>query len=790
MLYQNITNNSCINQALELYHKYCSDKTTYPDQIHTITKALQLDSSSFTAVLLHENIQHLNLEDYNHFNNNIIYLVDVINKLSTIHYKPYAEQYIHFHELLLTINPKLQETAILTSLVPLLHKVSIFNLEYNNTNAQHISEIITNCYIPYLLSYTAHNDLAYLLQDLCFKIQYPEERNRILHYMYWLYPDIDNIIHNIEQQFGNIFRKLNIKASLSYRIKSPYSIWIKTLVKDIHITALNDILAFRAIVPNKKACYDVSKLIHLHYNTITSQFVDYIRYPKNNGYQSIHLVISGGNKGNIELQIRSTTMHRQTQYGSAHHTYKVNKYYVSRTNNNVSVVLFNITLSYSNRILSVYVSIVTITSTINNNLYTDYNTIPSFTQYTQHSTNFVDNDITTCTLSRTTTPEYITYYNNNLSLLIKDTNTIPYNFFLNINLNLSNTVEYKLVPLAVVQIPASNLLFEHNSVFINITYKPILAECAFPATITYTKRHEDSNIRSIFKPPSPTYNTLLATINDKVVLEQYGQKEFLSTTINTNITQMLPIITLLVDPSELNKRINDISDSNKDQLLRLGLQLGCVESVPLLITHGANPNATNCHGVISLHCAAKNGNLDLAKLLAKNGADVNAKTDNGETVLHYAVKSGNLHLVKWLIENQANIHAKTDNGETVLHYAVSFNNSDLVYLLIAYGADVNAKTDNGLTALHYAVYDGNLDLVSLLISHGADVNAKTNSGETILYSAVDYGSPDLVYLLIAYGADVNAKTDNGETVLHYAVESGNLDLVSLLIHNGANVNNA
>ncbi|WP_233418823.1 HD domain-containing protein [Rickettsia tamurae] len=340
MLYQNITNNSCINQALELYHQYCSDKTTYPDQIHTITKALQLDSSSFTAVLLHENIQHLNLEDYNHFNNNIIYLVDVINKLSTIHYKPYAEQYIHFHELLLTINPKLQETAILTSLVPLLHKVSIFNLEYNNTDVQHISEIITNCYIPYLLSYTAHNDLAYLLQDLCFKIQYPEERNRILHYMHWLYPDIDNIIHNIEQQFRNIFRKLNIKASLSYRIKSPYSIWIKTLVKDIHITALNDILAFRAIVPNKKACYDFSKLIHLHYNAITSQFVDYIRYPKNNGYQSIHLVISGGsNKGNIELQIRSTTMHRQTQYGSAHHTYKANKYYVSRTNNNVSVIL-------------------------------------------------------------------------------------------------------------------------------------------------------------------------------------------------------------------------------------------------------------------------------------------------------------------------------------------------------------------------------------------------------------------------------------------------------------------
>ncbi|AJQ51787.1 ankyrin [Rickettsia conorii subsp. raoultii] len=791
MLYQNITNNSCINQALALYHQYCSDKTTtYPDQIHTITKALQLDSSSFTAVLLHENIQHLNLEDYNHFNNNIIYLVDVINKLSTIHYKPYAEQYIHFQKLLLTINSKLQETAVLTVLVPLLHKVSIFNLEYNNTNAQHISEILTNCYIPYLLSYTAHNDLAYLLQDLCFKIQYPEERNRILHYMNWLYPDIDNIIHNIEQQFKNIFRKLNIKANLSYRIKSPYSIWVKTLVKDIHITALNDILAFRAIVPNKKACYDFSKLIHLHYNTVKSCFVDYIRYPKKNGYQSIHLVISGGsNKGNIELQIRSTTMHRQTQYGSAHHTYKANKYYVSRTNNNVSIILCNITLSYSNRILNVDISIITITSKIINNVST-YNTFASFT-HTQHSTHFVVNNTTTCTLSRTTTPEYITYYNNNLSLLIKDTNTIPYNFSLNINLNLHNILEYKLVPLAVVQIPVSNLLFEHNSVFINITYKPILAECAFPATITYTKRHEDSNIRSIFKPPSPktdiintTYNTLLATINDKVVLEQYGQKEFLSTTINTNITQMLPIITLLVDPSELNKRINDISDSNKDQLLHLALQLGCVESVPLLITHGANPNATNCHGVISLHCAAKNGNLDLAKLLAKNGADVNAKTDRIETPLHYAVESGNLNLVSLLIHNGANVN----NAKTILHFAAKSGNLNLVNWLIKNKADIHAKTNSGETILHFAVDLGSLDLVSLLIHNGTDINTKTDDGLTALHYAAESGNLALVSLLMVYGPDVNTKNNSGETVLNSIMEFNNCNILKSFILGGADIN--
>lgn len=416
-----------------------------------------------------------------------------------------------------------------------------------------------------------------------------------------------------------------------------------------------------------------------------------------------------------------------------------------------------------------------------------YNTFASFT-HTQHSTHFVVNNTTTCTLSRTTTPEYITY-NNNLSLLIKDTNTIPYNFSLNINLNLHNILEYKLVPLAVVQIPVSNLLFEHNSVFINITYKPILAECAFPATITYTKRHGDSNIRSIFKSPSPktdiitiTYNTSLGTINS-----QYGRKNFLSDTINTCNTEREYIVNALVEQEKLRNIIPFVSYCNINAFAIYAPQFGCVELVPLLLVYGTNPNVKTDNGKTILHSGAESGNIDLVYLLVAHGVDVNAKDNWHNNVLYYAFISRNLNLVQFLVKNGADVNAKTANNATVLHYAAGSSNLDLICYLVQCGIDINAKTTNNETVLYFAAECGSLDLISYLVKNGADVNAKTTNNETVLHFAVRSGNYNLVYWLIEKGTDMHAKTDHNETVLHFAVKSDNLDLVYWLIEKGADI---
>lgn len=582
-----------------------------------------------------------------------------MNKLTTIYGKPYSEQYIHFNKLLLTINATLQETAVLTALVPLLYKVSIFNLEYNNTDAQHISKIITNCYIPYLLSST-HNELAYLLQDLCFKIQYPEERNRIVYYMNWLYPDIDNIIHNIEQQFRNIFSAINIKANLSYRIKSPYSIWVKTLVKDIHITALNDILAFRAIVPNKKACYDVSKLIHLHYNTITSQFVDYIRYPKNNGYQSIHIVISGSNKGNIELQIRSTTMHRQTQYGSAHHTYKANKYYVSRTNNNVSVILCNITLSYSNRILNVDISIVTITSQIINNV-SAYNTFAAFTN-TQHSTHFVVNNTLRPPPAKTDVMPKA--YNTSFAII---NNKVDIEKYAQKEI-MSYTNTYNTRHLLELLIAPE--LLRHNISYISDHNKNIL--------LYHAPNFDNSELVPFLIEHGADINA--KTTNNATVLHSVSESGNIS----------------LVDWLVTNGAEVDVKDNHHNNALYYAYISGNFSLIQLLVEHGADVNAKINDNHTILHYAAISDNFSLVQFLVEHSADVNAKTDSGETVLHFAVQSGNVDLVDWLIQQGADVNAKTTDNKTLLHYALEYKYFNIVKILIQCGIDLESATYNSM----------------------------------------------------------------------------------------------
>lgn len=54
---------------------------------------------------------------------------------------------------------------------------------------------------------------------------------------------------------------------------------------------------------------------------------DYIRYPKPNGYQSLHTVFRARNSSFIEIQVRTEQMHLNAEYNDANHSlYKTDKY--------------------------------------------------------------------------------------------------------------------------------------------------------------------------------------------------------------------------------------------------------------------------------------------------------------------------------------------------------------------------------------------------------------------------------------------------------------------------------
>lgn len=192
---------------------------------------------------------------------------------------------------------------------------------------------------------------------------------------------------------------------------------------------------------------------------------------------------------------------------------------------------------------------------------------------------------------------------------------------------------------------------------------------------------------------------------------------------------------------------------------------------------------------VSLHVAARWGDLDQVGQFLSKGADINARDEGeGNTPLHWATVAGNNAIAELLIAKGAEVDAKNDNGNTPLSLATVTDDEPIAQLLIAKGADVNTKNNKRTTPLILAAFTGHKDVAQLLIAKGAKVDAKNKKGITPLSAAAATGHRDVAALLIAKGADVNVEDKLYNTPLHWAAATGRWEVAELLIAKGAEVN--
>ena len=166
--------------------------------------------------------------------------------------------------------------------------------------------------------------LKWALEDLAFRRLYPQAYQNVAARLDGRREARERQVEAIRQDLAFRLAAGGIQdAEVQGRAKHIYSIWRKMSHKAIDFGEVYDVQAVRVLVDDVDTCYRVVGIVHNSWPHIPREFDDYIANPKANGYRSIHTAVVGPAGKNLEVQIRTRTMHEESELGiCAHWAYK------------------------------------------------------------------------------------------------------------------------------------------------------------------------------------------------------------------------------------------------------------------------------------------------------------------------------------------------------------------------------------------------------------------------------------------------------------------------------------
>src|SRR2546421_445223 len=142
-------------------------------------------------------------------------------------------------------------------------------------------------------------------------------------------PDVAHLVEGVTKLSRISFRSAqqihaeNIRKMLLAMAEDLRAVLIKLADRLHNMRTLDPLLAIRVQVDSVKDCYGVLGVVHSLWKRLPGRFKDFIAMSKSNGYQSLHTTVISHSGEPIEIQIRTSEMHRIAEFGvAAHWAYK------------------------------------------------------------------------------------------------------------------------------------------------------------------------------------------------------------------------------------------------------------------------------------------------------------------------------------------------------------------------------------------------------------------------------------------------------------------------------------
>ncbi len=325
------------NQA----HKGVRRRSGEPYILHPIAVAkivvsnIGLGYKSISAALLHDVVEDTDytVDDIrNLFGDKIASLVDGLTKIKTVldnedKAQQKSIQAENFKRILLTLNDDVR--VVLIKLADRLHNCRTIEYMPEHKRDKILSETMF-IFIP-LAHRLGLYEVKSEMENIWLRYKEPDAFNEISSKVNRNVSDKEKEIDAFIAPIDKALKAAGFKFEIKKRVKSPYSIWNKMNTKGITFDQIYDLYAVRIIFDpssspketERDQCYHIFSTVTSIYKYKADRIRDWVKYPKNNGYEALHCTLMSNTGIWIEVQIRSKRMNDIAEKGiAAHWAYK------------------------------------------------------------------------------------------------------------------------------------------------------------------------------------------------------------------------------------------------------------------------------------------------------------------------------------------------------------------------------------------------------------------------------------------------------------------------------------